>query len=148
MNPNNRIKDVPAEQQRKIAIPDFYGKGSHIYEDEMGFTLSIRTELNSNVMSDIFLYALGELYYEMGFYYAVNETFYFIATMEFPFQVLKLPRNLAYSQYIGWQCDVSAYEFGEVIATYDTVEEIWNDFKIDGKGLEEIIPHSYIMQFG
>lgn len=113
----------------------------------MGFTLSIRTDIHSNVNREIFLYALGELYYEMGFYYAVNETFYFIATMESPIQVLKLPRNSAYSHYVGWQCDVTAYEFGEVIATYDTVEELWDDFRIDGKSLEEIIPQSYVMRF-
>ena len=132
---------------RKIAIPNFYGEGKHIYEDQMGFTLSIRTDIHSNVNREIFLYALGELYYEMGFYYAVNETFYFIATMESPIQVLKLPRNSAYSHYVGWQCDVTAYEFGEVIATYDTVEELWDDFRIDGKSLEEIIPRSYVMRF-
>lgn len=133
--------------ERKIAIRDFYGSGRHIYEDQMGFTAETRDEMRSNVNHDIFVYALGEAGYEMGFYYPANETFYFIATMEKPIQVLTLPRDTRLSRFIGWQCAPDAYEYGTVIATYNSVQEIWDNFQIDGMGLEVIIPQSYILRF-
>lgn len=132
---------------RTVAIRDFYGSGKHIYEDQMGFTAETRDEMRSNVNHDIFVYALGKAGYEMGFFYKPNETFYFIATMERPIQVLTLPRDKRLSRFIGWQCVPDAYEFGTVIGTYNTAEEIWDNFKIDDKSLEEIIPESYILRF-
>lgn len=133
--------------ERKIAIRDFYGSGEHIFEDEMGFTSDMRDAMRSNVTQEIFLYAMGVLNYEMAFFYTANKTFYFIATMENPIQVLTLPRDIRLSRFIGWQCEADAYEFGTVIATYNTVQEIWDDFRIGDKSLEEIIPDSYILRF-
>lgn len=132
---------------RTIAIRDFYGSGKHIYEDQMGFDANTRDEMRSNVTHDIFVYALGTLGYELGFYYLDNETFYFIATIENPIQILTLPRDTNESRFVGWQCQPDAYEHGTVIATYYTVQEIWDNFRIDGKSLEEIIPRSYVLRF-
>lgn len=132
---------------RVIAIRDFYGPDKHIYWDQMGFNAKIRDEMHSNVAHEIFVYALGVLGYELGFFYTGNETFYFVATMEVPIQVLVLPRDTQESSFIGWQCKADAYEFGTVIATYNTVQELWDGFKIDGKSLDFIIPQSYILRF-
>lgn len=133
--------------ERRIAYRDFYGSGEHIYEDRLGFTADIRDEMRSNVTHDIFVYALGILGYEMGFFYLCNETYYFIATMEDPIQVVELPRDLNESRFVGWQCVVDNYSIGKVLATYDNVEELWENFRIDGKSLEEVIPHSYLTRF-
>lgn len=133
--------------ERNIAIKDFYGFGKHIYDDQMGFTIGIRKEMRSNVAYEIFEYALGELGYEMGFFYTGDENFYFIATIESPIQVLRLPRDKRLSRFIGWQCEADAYEFGTIVATFDSVDEIWNNFRIGEKSLEEIIPQSYILRF-
>lgn len=133
--------------ERKIAIKNFYGSGKHIYEDQMGFTVEIRDEMRSNVTHDIFVYALGELGYELGFFYTGDENFYFIATMEQPIQVLSLPRDTSISRFIGWQCNPDAYEFGTVLATFSTAQEIWDNFRIQDKTLEEILPQAYILRF-
>lgn len=133
--------------ERKIAIRDFYDSGRHIYEDQMGFTAETRDEMRSNVTHDIFVYALGELGYELGFFYTGDENFYFIATMEQPIQVLLLPRDTSLSRFIGWQCNPDAYEFGTVLATFNTAQEIWDNFRIGEKTLEEIIPQSYVLRF-
>lgn len=132
---------------RQIAIRDFYGSGEHIFKDQMGFTADVRDGMHSNVTKEIFLYAMGKLNYEMSFYYMVNETYYFIATMESPIQILTLPRDTRLSRFIGWQCVPDAYEYGTVIATYDSIPELWEKFRIGDKSLEEIIPDSYILRF-
>lgn len=132
---------------RIIAIRDFYGSGKHIYKDQMGFTADVRDEMRSNVTHDIFAYALGIAGYEMGFFYTGDENFYFIAMMEYPIQVLRLPRDTRLSRFIGWQCVADDYSVGTILATYDTVQEIWDNFRIGDKSLEEIIPDSYILRF-
>lgn len=133
--------------KREIAVRDFYGSGEHIFKDELGVTADIRDCMHSNVTKEIFLFAMGKLNYEMVFFYTINETFYFIATMETPIQVLTLPRDKRLSRFIGWQCEPDAYEFGTVIATYESIPELWDKFRIDDKSLEEIIPDSYILRF-
>ena len=42
--------------QRKIAIKDFYGKGKHVYEDEMGFRDNMKSEARSLVAREVFRY--------------------------------------------------------------------------------------------
>ena len=42
--------------QRKIAIKDFYGKGEHIYEDQMGFDEQQKSQARSLVAREVFRY--------------------------------------------------------------------------------------------
>ena len=35
------------EIERKIAIKDYYGKGKHVYQDQMGFRREMRDEARS-----------------------------------------------------------------------------------------------------
>ena len=46
--------------QRKIAIKDFYGKGKHIYEDQMGFDEQQKSEARSLVAREVFRYHVEE----------------------------------------------------------------------------------------
>jgi len=135
------------DNRRKIAIPDFYGSGEHIFEDQLGFDADTRAELRMNSSEEIFKYALDDLHYELGFYYPGNQTFYFVATMESPIQLLRIPRDEKESRFIGWQCVPDAYEFGEVLATFDSAADIWDNYMIDGKPMEEVIPASFILRF-
>lgn len=41
-------------------------------------------------------------------------------------------------------CLIDADEDGQVIATFEKEEDIWDNLRIEGKSLEEIIPRSFI----
>lgn len=42
------------ERPRKIVLPNFYGEGKHIYDDELGWRLDMKKEAGSVVSHDIF----------------------------------------------------------------------------------------------
>ena len=59
--------------KRKIAIPDFYGVGKHIYEDELGWRLSMKKPLV--VSKEIFRDQVVDVGLNLGFYYIDNDIF-------------------------------------------------------------------------
>ena len=133
------------EIQRKIAIPDFYGKGKHIYEDQMGFDQHHKSEARSLVAREIFRYYMEVVGLNMAFYYPVTDTFYAIYNDEQPVEVYTLPRDRRRSDSIGWQCDCDPHEEDQIIATFEEISDVWDGLKIDGKDFEEVIMHSYIV---
>ena len=134
-----------ANIDRQIAIPNYYGPNQHIYVDQLGFNQSAREEARSNVSKEIFLYYLQNMGLDMSFYHIDSDKFYAILSWgENPKKVLELPRDREKSKFVGWQCDSDAREFGEVVAEYDTLDELWDNFKISGKPMDEIITRSYV----
>ena len=122
--------------QRKIAIKDYYGKGKHVYEDEMGFR---------DRMKSVFRYHVEEVGLNLAFYYPPTDTFYAIFKDEIPVRVYTLPRDRRRSDFVGWQCDCDPHDEDQLIATFDDITKVWDGLKIDGKDFEEVINHSYIV---
>lgn len=73
--------------QRKIAIKDYYGKGKHIYEDELGFRKRMKSEARSLVAREVFRYHIEEVGLNLAFYYPKTDTFYGIHTESVPVKV-------------------------------------------------------------
>ena len=133
---------------RKIAFRDFFESGEHIYEDQLGFNEEARFVARSNVMHDIFVYHLDDLHYDLSFFNLEDENFYFIASLENPMRVVKLPKQEERSRFVYWQCDHEEYEDGELLCTYPSAEAIWRYLRINGKSLEEILPKAYVLKLG
>lgn len=131
--------------KRTIVWNNYGGFNEHLYEDQLGFTEKDRQNAGGlNTARDIFITLLDECHFELGFFHVDSGKNYFIATLEKPIQLLELPRDTRKSQFAEFQCDSTAYEFGNVIATFEKAEDIWNNFRIDGKSMEDIISRSYI----
>ena len=128
---------------RKIAIRDFYGKGRHIYEDQLGWPWEAKREAGSLVSKTIFDFEVVEVGLNLAFYYIDNDTFYGIHREEIPIECKVFPRDRT-NEYIGWQCDSDTHKDGEVIASFEDPHDIWDNLKIDGKSLEEVLERSYI----
>jgi len=135
---------VEQNDKRQIAIPNFYGEGKHIYEDELGWRELEKQESETDVSREIFRFEIERVGLNLGFYYIDNDTFYGIHTEGYPIKVKILPRNRA-EEFIGWQCDGDTHADGEVIASFDDVHDIWNNLKINGHSLEEVLARSYIV---
>ena len=131
--------------QRKIAIKDFYGKGKHIYEDQMGFDEQHKSEARSLVAREVFRYHVEKIGLNLGFYYPPTDTFYAIYNDARPIEVYTMPRDRRRSDFIGWQCECDPHDQDQLIATFDDISEVWDGLKIDGKDFEEVIMHSYIV---
>ena len=133
------------EIKRKIAIKDYYGKGKHVYQDEMGFRKEMKDEARSLVAREVFRYHVEKVGLNLGFYYPPTDTFYAIYNDARPVEVYTLPRDRQRSDFVGWQCDCDPHEEDQRIATFDDITDVWDGLKIDGKDFEEVINHSYIV---
>jgi hypothetical protein len=133
------------EIERKIAIKDYYGKGKHVYQDQMGFRREMRDEARSEVAREVFRYHVEEVGLNLGFYYPPTDTFYAIFKDVCPVRVKTLPRDRRRSDFVGWQCDCDPHDEDQLIATFDDITDVWDGLKIDGKDFEEVINHSYIV---
>ena len=133
------------EIARKIAIKDFYGKGEHIYEDQMGFDENHKTQARSLVAREVFRYHVEEVGLNLAFYYPPTDTFYAIFKDVWPVRVKTLPRDRRRSDFVGWQCDCDPHDEDQLIATFNDITEVWDGLKIDGKDFEEVIMNSYIV---
>ncbi|MBO4557524.1 MAG: hypothetical protein J5693_02825 [Bacteroidales bacterium] len=131
-------------ERREIAIKDFYGKGEHIYNEELGWGPDERRDAKSSVSREIFEFEVVRVGWNLSFYYIDNDTFYGIHTEEIPIEVKELPRDRT-EPYIGWQCEGDTHDDGKVLYSFDNPEDIWDNVRIDGKTLEEVLERSYIM---
>lgn len=131
--------------KRKIAIKDYYGKGRHVYQDQLGFRKEMKDEARSLVAREVFRYHVEIVGLNLAFYYPPTDTFYAIFKDVWPIEVNTLPRDRRRSDFVGWQCDCDPHDEDQRIATFDSIADVWDGLKIDGKDFEEVITHSYIV---
>lgn len=129
---------------RKIVLRDFYGEGRHVYEDDLGWTPDIKEEARAENSRDIFYDQVVNVGFNLGFYYLDDDTFYGIHREQYPIECKILPRDKS-EQYLGWQCRCNTHDEGIVIASFDDENLIWDNLRIGGKSLEEVLKRSYIM---
>lgn len=130
---------------RKIVLPNFYGNGKHLYEDELGWWQSIKEESHSLISRDIFEYEIVKVGLNMAFYYVDNDTCYGLHTESLPIEFKILPMDKS-KKCTCWQCEFDTHDEGEVLYSFDERSmKIWDTIEIDGKSLAEVIRRSVIM---
>lgn len=132
------------QRERKIALKDFWGKGKHVYDDELGWTLADKQEAQTLVSRELFRYHVEEVGLNLSFYDPVTDNFYGIHRECYPIECKILPRNINV-EFIGWQCPGDTHPDGTVLASFEDEKDIWDNFKINGNSLEEVINRSYII---
>lgn len=132
------------DRTRKIAIPDFYGYGEHVYTDELGFRQEMKAEARSLVAREVFKDQVEEVGLNLAFYDPVTDKFYGIHRENVPCVVKILPRNFNESPYIGWQCDSDTHDEGEIIASFDDITCLWDNLRINNEPFEKVLLRSYI----
>ena len=130
--------------KRKIVVKNFY-PNEDLYLDRLGWRENEKIEAGSFVSKEIFHYEVVYVGLNPAFYYVDNDTFYGIHTEAIPIEVKILPRDRDSTPYVGCQCDGNTHHDGEVIASFERAEDIWDNLKIDGKSLEEVLERSYII---
>ena len=71
---------------RKIAIPNFYSPGKHIYEDQLGWNDYARTTAGSYNSKEIFDMLIVTMGLNLAFYYIDNDTFYGLHRERYPIE--------------------------------------------------------------
>ena len=130
---------------RRIVVPDFYGPGEHIYDDQLGWSLRERTEVRSNISKEIFEFRVIRQGFNLSFYYVDNDEFYRIFGELSSIELRQPDRD--YSQkYKAWQVDeyFNACQ-GTLLQEFENDDDVWDGIIIDGKHLEDVLERSYIM---
>jgi len=130
---------------RNTVLRNFFGEGEDLYEDQLGWSKREKKEARSLVSKEIFYFEVVIVGLNLAFYYVDNDTFYGIHTECTPIEVKKLPRDNPDSPYINSQCSGDTHVQGDIIFTFEHVDDLWNGVKIDGKSLEEVLNRSYIL---
>lgn len=128
----------------KIVLRDFFNKGEHLYEDDLGWSKWEKQEARSFVSKEIFDFEIVLVGLNLAFYYVDNDTFYGIHTECLPIEVKILPRDRS-KPHIDWQCKGDTHDDGEVIYSFERAEDLWDGIRIDGKPLDEVLARSYII---
>lgn len=132
------------EKNRKIVHKNWFNEGRHLYEDQLGWPQDAKEEAGSLVSREIFRYFVEILGLNLCFYYTEDECFYGIHAEDYPIKCKLLPCNEE-SEYPFWRCSHDTHEDCTVIASFDDEKDIWDNFIINGKKLEEVIEKSYII---
>ena len=128
----------------KVLIENFWDKGKHLTAGQLGWQRPEKEEARSLVSKEIFEFEVVEVGWNMSFYYLDNDTFYGIHSECIPTEVKILPRDRTIP-YLNSQCECDTHVDGEVIASFDDPHDIWDNLKIDGKSLEEVLERSVII---
>lgn len=130
---------------RKIVLVNFYGKGKHLYEDELGWWPSVKEEAHSQISRDIFEYEIVRIGLNLAFYYIDNDTCYGLHTESLPIEFKILPRDKSLKGTC-CQCEFDTHDVGDVLFSFNELSmKIWDVIKIEGKSLEAVLERSVIM---
>ena len=139
------MEKKPRMRQRKIVVENFFGKGEHLYEDQLGWSKREILEARSFVSKEIFNFEVVTVGVNMAFYYVDKSTFYGIHTESIPINVKILPKDDPECPYVNYQCKGDTHVQGEVLFSFQHREDLWDGVKIEGESLEEVLNRSYII---
>lgn len=136
----------PTKRNHQVVKKDFFGPGEDLEAWQLGWDFDYKLEAKSSVSKKIFNYFIVECGFNMIFYYLDDGNFYGIHTEISPTPVFRFKKieALYEDDKIGGQ-DTHDYYKGDILYWVDDQHNIWDIVKIDGKSLEEVIQHSYIV---
>jgi len=140
----------------KVLIEDFWNVGDAngdktLREDELGWPQSLKEDAQSDYSERVFRYVIEEVGFNLVFYWIKDRNFYVIETEKTPVEVRKLYPNPQWDgKYeflkVGLLGEgASSCSAGEVIATFDDEALIWDELKIDGVPISDVLEQSKIV---
>ncbi len=139
-----------------VLIEDFWNVGDAsgdktLREDELGWPQSLKEDAQSDYSERVFRYVIEEVGFNLVFYWIKDRNFYVIETEKTPVEVRKLYPNPQWDgKYeflkVGLLGEgASSCSAGEVIATFDDEALIWDELKIDGVPIGDVLEQSKIV---
>lgn len=142
--------------ESRILVKNFWNVGdSHgdkaLCEDELGWPQSLKEDAQSDYSERVFRYVIEEVGFNLVFYWIIDRNFYVIETEKTPVEVRKLYPNPKWDG----KCEflkvgllgegASSCSAGEVIATFNDEALIWDELKINGVPIGDVLEQSKII---
>lgn len=120
-------------------------------ESDLGWSKSLQQDSQSDHPETIFRYVVEIVGFNILFYWIKDENFYVIETEKDPIEVRKLYLNP------DWDGELELFKAtsnfgpntaspGLILATYDNPVEIWDNLKINGVPIGEVLEESCIVE--
>ena len=127
--------------------PVYKDGASDLTEDELGWDAARRDDAGSNDTKDIFDHVIGCLHWDLSLFYTENEKYYYIDMAE---NVVRIRNDDPQwdGKYLSDKSDPWSLEWYDrehpelILMHFNNVQEVWDNFKIDGKDMRYIIDHS------
>ena len=142
--------------ERKIVKRNFWNVGTdgdrNLYEDNLGWAASenLIQDVRSYYPENIFRYYVEQVGLNILFYWVDYGNFYTIETEKDPIEVRRIYPNPDYtglSEYskAGTGSGPNTASDGEILATFDSPAEIWNNLEIAGVPIPKVFERSVII---
>lgn len=140
----------------KVLIENFWNVGDAsgdktLREDELGWPQSLKEDAQADYSERVFRYVIEEVGLNLVFYWIIDRNFYVIETEKTPVEVRKLYPN---PQWDG-KCEflkvgllgegASSCSAGEILATFDDEALSWDELKINGIPIGDVLERSKII---
>lgn len=138
----------------RIIVPNFFKVGCNgdrtIKECDLGWPESIKQDAQSDYPETIFRYVVEIVGLNILFYWIKDRQFYTIETEKTPIEVRRLFLNPHWDgKHEINKADIHGEPYtnssGDVLASFDDPTQIWNNLKIDGTPIGEVIENSFIV---
>ena len=116
-------------------------------EDELGWDAARKDDAHSDDTKDVFDYIIGCLHWDLSLFYTENEKFYYIDMALNEVRIRGDDPDWD-GVYLSDKSDPWGLEWYDrdrddlILMRFENVQEVWDNFKIDGKDMRYIIEHS------
>lgn len=137
----------------KVLIENFFPAdydGDHsLREGDLGWSDTMKLSAQSDYPEDVFRYVVEVVGLNVLFYWLQDHQYYTIETEETPIEVRRIFLNPNWDgkyeyQRFGSEVGPSTSSNGELIATFDEPTDIWDNLRINGVPIGEVLANSFI----
>lgn len=133
------------KRERIIARENFFDIGVHLYTDQLGWDLDDRRASRSSVSKKIFNYYVVKCGTNLIFYNVADDHFYGVHSERTPVPIFRFKEDPDEQiPDLKTSNDTHDFDEGEILGEYENPEDIWDNFRLNGESLEEILQHSFI----
>lgn len=133
----------------EILVEDFWWKPPFaLYESELGWAAMAEGDVPSDNPETIFRYYVDTVGLNVAFFYVDDGCFYSIFTEQLPIEVRRKPKDPAWDGVHLIDSVVGGVDTcgpGEVIYATNDASSLWNELRIGGKAIGEVLARSVIL---
>ncbi len=134
------------KRNHAVVVPNFFGEGKNLEAWQLGWQPENRMETKFSVSKKIFQTYVEIGHFNMIFYYVEDGNFYGFHAENCPIPVFRLKKEAnRYPIYQIESQDTHDYMNGELLYMIPCDDSVWDTVKINGKSLEEVLKHFYIV---
>lgn len=139
---------------RTVIIDNFWKVGTRgdrsLAKEDLGWPQSLQEDVQSDYSETIFRYVIEIAGFNLLLYWLKDRNFYVIETEKIPVEVRRISPNPDWDGKCEFTKAASNFgpntaSPGQILATFDSPIDIWDNLKINGVPIAEIIPESLIV---